>query len=280
MEGVLPLKVPTVKHEPQKSPEGKKNAVVRREAVLRLARLKVLPPLSPEGLDFASSVRDGSYTCVDVAGEGLLQFLQDGVPGYEVFFGKSNANQVRSNLEVLRRGDSGEIRTVLSFGAEFEPVDRWTAEERSKVGRYPMAIRTSGPAVVRSVAQNDSDRGDSQCRPPRRVRKRTKRSPESLWTKEQIRYFSDSGFESPASLATFDTPDYEDKMESSYEVEIRPNGNTAPGEQISSNDWLRSSDEWSAETSNSSDYDSEEDISASEDKILHKMFPYARYREL
>lgn len=275
-----PLEVRTVPHEPQKSPEGKKKAVSRREAVLRLARLKVLPPLSPEGRDFASGVRDGSYTCVDVAGEGLLQFLQDDVPGYEVFFGKDKANHVRYNLEVLHRGDSKEIRAILSFGIEFEPVDRWTAEERSKVGRYPMAIRTSGPAVVRSEAQNDSDRGHSQCRPPRKVRKGTKRSPESPWTKEQIRYFSDSGSESPASLATFDTSDYEDIMERSYEGEIRPNGNTAPDEQINPNDWPRSSDEWSGETSNSSDYDSEEDISASEDKILHKMFPYARYREL
>lgn len=283
-EGLSPLKIPTVPHEPQKTPEGKKMAVAKSEAVLRLARLKVLPPLSPEGRDFASSVRDGSYTCVDVVGEGLLQFLQDGVPGYEVVFGRHKACNIKCNIEALRRGDPKEIRRMMAFGVEFEPVDRWTAEERSKVGRYPMAIRTSGPAKVRPVAQPDSGRGDSQCHPLGKVRKRMKCSPESLRTKEEICYSSDSESESPASLATFETSDYEDTMEAFHEGNVRPEGNTAPDEQMNSDDWPRSSDEWSAETSQSSDYDSEEDLSEedlldSEDKILHKLFPYARYRE-
>lgn len=272
------MKVLTVPHEPQKTPAERK-AVASSEAALRLARLKVLPPLSPEGRDFASGVRDGSFTCVDVVGEGLLQFLQDGAPNCEVLFGKVKAFNIKSNIEALKSGDPKEIRRMMAFGVEFEPADRWTADERSKVGRYPMAIRTSGPAKVRPVAQLDSDRGDSQCRPPRQVRKRMKHSPESLRMKEEICYSSDSESESPASLATFETSDYEDAMEAFYKGDIRPKGNTAPGEQINSNDGPGSSDEWSEETSQSSDYDSEEDPFDSEDKILHKLFPYARYRE-
>lgn len=273
LEDLSPLKAPAVPHEPRETPAG------RSEAALRLARLKVLPPLSPEGRNFASGVRNVSYTCVDVVGEELLQYLRDGAPGYEVVFGKDKAYTIRSNIEALKSGDPKEIRRMMAFGVEFEPVDRWTADERSKVGRYPMAIRTSGPAKVRPVAQLDSDRGDSQCRPPRQVRKRMKRSPESLRTKEEICYSSDSESESPASLGTFETSDYEDTMEAFYNGDIRPKGNTAPGEQINSKDWPGSSDEWSEETSQSSDYDSEEDLLDSEDKILHKLFPYARYRE-
>lgn len=261
-------------------PLSSKKTIQGRGTVLRLFRLKVLPPLSPEGCQFAMGAREGRYTCADVAGEGLFQFLQDGLPGYEVFFGKDRANELRGNIEKLRRGDPEEIRTLLSFGFKFEPADEWSIDEKSRVSRYPTAIETSGVLEVRPIVQHDSARDGSECNSPRKGNKMTNCSPKSLWTREQMGDPSDSRSEPPTSVATLDSSNYEGEMERSSGGKILPKDNSATAEQLDSEDQPQSPIERSTASSKSSDCESEDDDVEPEDKLLYEMFPYARFRQM
>lgn len=261
-------------------PLSSKKTVQGRGTVLRLSRLKVLPPLSPEGRQFAMGIREGRYTCADVAGEGLFQFLQDGLPGYEVFFGKDGAKDLRGNIEKLHRGDPQEIRTLLSFGFKFEPAEEWSIDEKSRASRYPMAIETSGVLEVRPIVQHDSARDGSGCDSPQKVNKMTNCSPKPLWTKEEMGCPSDSSSVPPTSLATLDSSGYEDETESFSEGKILPKGNPAPAEQLDSKGRPQSPGEWSTASSQSSDYESKEEDLAPEDKLLYEMFPHARFRQM
>lgn len=276
LEGVSPLEVPTAPCEPEKTPVRKQSAVHGIRAVRRLARLKALPPLSPEGRQFAIGVRERRYTCADVVGEGLFQFLEDGLPGYEVFFGETRATKLREHIEKLQSGDSKEIRTLLSLGVGFEPAETWSTYEKNRASRYPVPIETSGVAGIRPIVQHGGAGGGSGCKSSGKVSKMTKCSPKSPWTKEQMGFSTDSGSDSPAwTLATLELSDYEDDMESTSEGEIRPNDKPAPAEQLDSKEWPESPDEWSTESLESPGCDSEENP---EDKLLYELFPHARFR--
>lgn len=284
------MKVPTVPPEP-KPPKPKKSPVEKKKPVepcgdvrriRRLARLKSLPPISPRGRHFANGVRNGTFTYADVAGEGLSRFLQDGLPKYEVFFGDHRAYIIRRNIEVLRCGDSKEVRSVLNIADELEPMDRWSADERSKVSRYPMAIRTSGVAMVVPKTQHVSARGKPESNSPTGLRKTRNDSPEVLWMREKMAAFSkDSGGSSPISLPPLDMFDYKGEMESSSEGDYLLKDTPAPADQLDSKDSPQSSDGWTTSSSSqSSDFDSEEEDLAPEEKILREMFPHARYRQM
>lgn len=292
LEGVSPLKVPTVTPEPKipkrkKSPGRKEKNLTPigdPKVIRRLAKLKSLPPISPRGRRFADGVRDGTFAYADVAGEGLSRFLQDGLPKYEVFFGDTKANSIRYNIEVLYRADPTEMRDkIFSCCDEYEPVHKWSAEEKSKVSRYPMAIRTSGVALVKPIKQHVNARGKSEANSPMGSRKKNKDSPEVLWMREKMAAISStSGGESPISLPPLDMSDYKDAMESSREGDHLLKNNPAPADQLDSKDWSSSSDGWTTSSSQSSDFDSDSDEEdwTSEDKVLREMFPHARYRQM
>lgn len=269
--------------KPKNSPVRKKEPDEASETARRLARLRSLPPISPRGRHLANGVRDGTFTHADVAGDGLSRFLQDGLPKYEVFFGHAAAIYLRNNIEVLRRGDPAEIRKLTYFGDEFEPIDKWTADEKSKVSRYPMAIRTSGVAMVVPIKQHVSSTGISETGSPRGVRKTTNDSPETLWMREKmVAIFSASGDKSPIPLPPLDMFDYKDALESSgSEGNYLPEDKPAPAMQLDSKDWPQSSDGWTTSSfeSSDSDSDSDEEDLTSDEKILREMFPHARYRE-
>lgn len=297
LEGVSPLKVPAVTPEPKppkpktlkpKIPKPKKSPVRKKEPdetsenARRLARLRSLPPISPRGRQFANGVRDGTFTHADVAGEGLSRFLQDGLPRYEVFFGQAAAIYLRNNIEVLRSGDPAEIRKLTYFGDEFEPIDKWSVGERSKVSRYPMAIRTSGVALVVPIKAHVSTRGVSETGSPRGARKTTNDSPETLWMREKMEaIFGASGDKSPIPLPPLDTFDYKDAAGSSSEGGYLPEHIPGPAMQLDSKDWPQSPDGWTTSSSESSDSDSDSDEKdlTSDKKLFREMFPHARYRE-
>lgn len=290
LKDVSPLKVPTVPPEP-KPPKPKRSPVEKKKPVepwfnvrriRRLARSKSLPPISPKGCHFANGVRDGTFTYADVAGEGLSRFLQDGLPKYEVFFGDHQAFIIRRNIEVLRHSDSKEVRNVLNIADELEPMDRWSAAERSKVSRYPMAIRTSGVAMVVPIKQHVSARGKPESNSPTGFGKTRNDSPEVLWMREKMAAFSkDSGDSSPIPLPPLDLFDYKGVMESSSEGGYLLKDTLAPADQLDSKDLPQSSDGWTTSSSSqSSDFDSDEEDLAPEERILREMFPHARYRQM
>lgn len=292
LEDVSPLKVTTEPPKP-KSPKPKKFPARNKNkeepigdpvVIRRLAKLKSLPPISPRGRHFAKGVRDGTFTYADVAGEGLSRFLQDGLPNYEVFFGIAKANSIRYNIEVLYRADPTEMRErIFHHCDKYEPVDKWSAEEKSKVSRYPMAIRTSGVALVKPIKQHVNARGKSEANSPMGSRKKNNDSPEVLWMREKMAAISSaSGGESPVSLPPLDMSDYKDAMKSSSEEDHLLTNNPAPADQLDSKDWSSSSDGWTTSSSQSSDFDSDSDKEdwTSEDKVLREMFPHARYRQM
>ncbi|KAG6355295.1 hypothetical protein INS49_003256 [Diaporthe citri] len=292
LEGVSPLKVPTVPREPKPSKPKKSPARKKRkeepvgdiEVIRRLAKLKSLPPISPRGRHFANGVRDGTFTYADVAGEGLSRFLKDGLPEYEVFFGETKASNIRYNIEALYRADSTEIREILFLSDEFEPVDKWSADEKSKVSKYPMAIRTSGVAMVKPIRQHVNARGKSETNSPTGLRKTKDDSPEVLWMREKMAaYSSASGGKSPISLPPLDMFDCKDATESESEGDYLPEDDPAPVMQLDSkdSDWPQSPDGWTTSSSQCSDFDSDDDDDwTSEDKLLSEMFPHARYRQM
>ena len=244
-------------HEPTKSAEPEKIS----EAVLRLAALKTLPPLSPEGRQFATDVHQGIFKYADVAGESLARFLQGGLPGCENIFGEEKAHILRSNVEMLRRGDPKELHDLLLSGRIFETADKWSTGEKSKVSRYPMPICTSGVTMVRPMKQHVIARRNSESDLPTKVRKITNSSPETLWMRQRMLYYRDIGSKYSISL---DFSDDESKMES-------PSARTPTDRFCPVGSTIT--------CSSSSDYDSDEDDSAFEDKVLLEMFPHQRFRE-
>lgn len=178
-------------------------------AVLWLVRMETLPPLSPEGRQFATRVREGSFKYADVAGEWLFQLLQDNLPGYEELAGEDRARHVRDNIETLHRGDPKEIRELFAMGFEYEPAVKWSDYEKSKVSRYPMALATTGVAKVIPIAQHASARGGSECRSSSKVSKTPKCSPDSSCAHEKTGYSTECGADSPDCLSTSDISDYE-----------------------------------------------------------------------
>lgn len=170
--------------------------------VLWLLRMKRLPPLSPEGSQFETDIRQGKFTHADVVGESLSQYLQDGMPGLEEVLGEEEADSKRRKIEVCRRGDYKELHDMLLPGGIFYPPDQWGVGERD-TSRYPMAICTTGAVTMeqllsaaRSVA-NDS----------RTASKTTTPSSAALRIGEQLLYSSDSGDESSVYLTTSDMDD-------------------------------------------------------------------------
>lgn len=288
LKGVSPLQVPTVPPERQR-PKPKKSPVrkIKKEKpvgdmkiIRRLAKLKSLPPISPKGRHFANGVRDGTFTYADVVGEGLSRFLQDDLPKYEVFFGDRKASLLRNNIELLRRCDAAELRIILHLGDEFEPVDKWSADEKNRASKYPMAIRTTGVAMVKPIKRHVNARGKSETNSPMGARKTRNDSPEVLWMREKMEAYSNAtASELPISLPPLDMFDDEDTMESSSEGECLPKDDAAPAMQLDSKDWPQSPDSWTTSSSESSDFNSYGEDWTSDEKILHKMFPHARYRE-
>lgn len=175
------------------------------EHALRLAKLESIPPLSPEGLQFAADARQGKIKYADVAGEGFSRWLQDGLPGYQVAVGEEKADSVRRNIEMLRRGDLEELHDVLIPASNiFYPSDKWAPGEKNNASRYPMAICTYGVSTtgqlitVKRSSVNDSPSGVSKSRTS---------LPDPSWMREKRFYSSDSGDESSICLTPSDTVD-------------------------------------------------------------------------
>lgn len=279
LKTVSPLVVPVASPKPPKPQRVREKREKVSEATIRLAKLESLPPLSPEGSQFAADVHQGKFKYADVAGEYLLQLLQDNLPGYEKYAGEVEARNNRHIIGVLCSGDEEKIRKMVTKGPVFEMIDKWSTEEKSKVCKYPTTICTSGATAVRATAQRVSVRRGSKSSPPSGVRMTTQDWPGSLETPEHMAYSSDSGGTSPDSLAPSDTSEYEDAMESSSMRESLSKGVPWPDEQMSSEHWPHTPVEWPTANSQSSEYYSDEDDLTLEAKQLRKLFPHQRYRQ-
>lgn len=165
---------------------------------LWLCRMKRLPPLSPEGSQFESNIRQGNFNHADVVGENFSRYLQDGMPGLEEVFGEEEANSFRRKIEVFRRGDYKELHDMLLPGGIWDPPDQWAVGE-TDTPRYPMAICTSGAVTMEQLR--------SARRSAMEASKTTRPSSEGLRVREQLLYSSDSGDESSSYLTSSDMDD-------------------------------------------------------------------------
>jgi len=180
------------------------------EYALRLAKMDSLPPISPQGLQFAADARQGKITYADVAGEGFSRFLDDGLPGYEEVVGEEKADMVRRNIEMLRRGDLEELHDILIPASNiFYTSDKWTYGEKYGASRYPTAICTFEEIAGQVVDITMGSLSDS----PTEVSKARTSWPGASWTPEKKVHFSDTGDESSICLRPSGTGD--DKLQSS-----------------------------------------------------------------